>query len=610
MVSAAFSGRSAFALNEGFALESQRVSDNQSLFSFSLWITKNAYSPTWTGGPTYARFRVRVNGGSWVTVGEQSGSGFDGNGSGPWTILTGNTVLTHASDGEMDLQIEGYADFDILGTATVTRGVSVPTIPRASTPTTSAGTLTTGSAVTISTNRASGSFTHTLTYTCGGASGTIGTGIGASTSWTPPHSLASQFRNGTSGSVTLTLKTYSGSSLVGTKSINRTLNIAGSVTPNLNSLTLSDTNSAIASAIGAYVQGMSTLKGVISASGAYGSTIKSSSFTAQGVTANSGGSVPLAKSGTSTVTAAIKDSRGRSDSASQSITVLPYAKPAVTYLLARRSDGAGTLVDGGNFIRVDMKAAVQSLVVGGTQKNTSTIKAFTRPRGGTTWTARNVISGAALAYDGTFVISGGGNYPDTQSFDVKVEVSDNVTPAVTAAVTSIPTANVLMYWGTLGVGFGKVWEQGSIDSAGDIYQRGNKVIDTSITANDTRVGAIEIATQAEANAGTDYTRAITPQTLRNSQNVAWAMAAGIASPSNIAAGDTGTVTVTLPSGRFSQAPLITLTPRTGAPHLRMSGESARSTSSFTITQYNGTSGPSYASVNWIAIQMSSGSASG
>lgn len=60
----------------------------------------------------------------------------------------------------------------------------------ASVPTTSLGSVAMGSAVTINTNRQSSDYQHTIKYSFGGSSGTIGTAqaVGASISWTPPLS--------------------------------------------------------------------------------------------------------------------------------------------------------------------------------------------------------------------------------------------------------------------------------------------------------------------------------------------------------------------------------------------------------------------------------------
>ncbi len=124
-------------------------------------------------------------------------------------------------------------------------------------------------------------------------------------------------------------------------------------------------------------------------------------------------------------------------------------------------------------------------------------------------------------------------------------------------------------------------------------------------STESAIGGIEIATQAEVNAGTDNTRAVTPSKLRNSANIPWAMAAGITTtPSS------GYQTVTFPSGRFSQPPVVTAT--NGAPSVvTISRVVNVTTTSFQVgtwtvagTQINGRD------VMWTAVQMSSGSGPG
>ncbi|MDR1801899.1 MAG: DUF859 family phage minor structural protein [Lachnospiraceae bacterium] len=98
------------------------------------------------------------------------------------------------------------------------------TIPRASTPSLSPTSVVCGkAATTISISRASSSFTHTLTWSCGGLSGTIATGVGTSQSWTPPESIILKFGSATSLSCTINCVTYSGSTNIGSKSVNLTV---------------------------------------------------------------------------------------------------------------------------------------------------------------------------------------------------------------------------------------------------------------------------------------------------------------------------------------------------------------------------------------------------
>lgn len=120
-----------------------------------------------------------------------------------------------------------------MGTGSVSVSVPLSTILRASEPSVSSSNVTMGNAVTIYTNRKSTSFAHTITYSFGSASGTIATGVGDNVSWTPPTSLASQILNSTTGTCTITCYTYSGSTLIGTKTVTLTLTVPSASNPSL-----------------------------------------------------------------------------------------------------------------------------------------------------------------------------------------------------------------------------------------------------------------------------------------------------------------------------------------------------------------------------------------
>ena len=115
-------------------------------------------------------------------------------------------------------------------TATASIKVTLPSIASASAPTLSASSVTMGNTVTITTNRVNSSLTHDLTYSFGGATGTIATGVGASYTWTVPD-LVSKISGKKSGTCTITCKTKSGSTVIGTKTVNITLNVPAVSSP-------------------------------------------------------------------------------------------------------------------------------------------------------------------------------------------------------------------------------------------------------------------------------------------------------------------------------------------------------------------------------------------
>ena len=129
---------------------------------------------------------------------------------------TGN--VAHNADGTLTITISGYFDTNgpsSVTTASVSYKWTLPTIPRTSSVTCADGNI--GSATTININRASSSFTHTLSYSFQGLTGTIVTKTtSTSIGWTIPTTFFSKIPNSMSGQGTITCQTYSGDTLVGT----------------------------------------------------------------------------------------------------------------------------------------------------------------------------------------------------------------------------------------------------------------------------------------------------------------------------------------------------------------------------------------------------------
>lgn len=281
-------------------------------------------------------------------------------------------------------------------------GDTIPTIPRATTPTLSAGTVAMGSAVTINLPRASSSFTHNVTYRFGNATGTINSNAGTSCSWTPPVSLAQQIKTSTSGVGTITVQTKNGSTVIGTKTINITLTVPASVVPTISSHTAVEATANLATKFGALVQSKSTLKVSTTAAGAQGSTITAYKTEVDGrsYTGNPCTTAELSKAGTVAVKTTVTDSRGRTASKTQNVTVLAYSPPQITVSsVARTSDEATTATCTYNF----SIASVNS-------KNTKAF--YIQYLNGSTWTditrmsdvytkSGSVTSGAVFGVDAT-----------------------------------------------------------------------------------------------------------------------------------------------------------------------------------------------------------------
>lgn len=87
-----------------------------------------------------------------------------------------------------------------------------------------------GKNLLISISRDNASCTHDLTYTFGGSTKTIATGVGSSYAWTVPD-LASLCNDAVSGSATVTCKTYLSGSYIGSSSAEITLTVPDATVP-------------------------------------------------------------------------------------------------------------------------------------------------------------------------------------------------------------------------------------------------------------------------------------------------------------------------------------------------------------------------------------------
>ena len=181
-------------------------------------------------------------------------------------LASGTTEISHNADGTKSFSYYFSQQFNIYWTGKLVRTVdgsgsgTLPNIARATAPVLSPASQVMGSAISISLPRASEAFTHTLQYFFGSASGTIASGAAASASWTVPASLAAQLPGAASGTGTIRCITYNGASQVGTRDVSFTASVPSSLVPSISSVAVTDTQSAVASAFGAFVQGKSTLK--------------------------------------------------------------------------------------------------------------------------------------------------------------------------------------------------------------------------------------------------------------------------------------------------------------------------------------------------------------
>jgi len=383
-------------------------------------------------------------------------------------VLFSRTMnITHNADGTKTLATSARITHDQFSSSSQSYSQALTTIPRATTPTVSASSVNMGASITINMPRASSSFEHTLTYKFGSATGTIGSELGTSKAWTVPLSLASQIPNGTSGTCTITCKTYNGSTLIGTKTVSFTAKVPSSVVPSISTLAVSEGVSGLSAKFGGYVQNKSTAKVSITAAGSYSSTIKTYKTTVAGksYTGSSFTSGVLTSSGTVTISTTVTDSRGRTASKSTTITVQAYTAPKITKFSVFRANADGSQ----NYESTSVSCAYAWSISAVGNKNSNSYLFEYKAKAASEWTA--LASGNSYSINTTRIFSD--IAPIDSSYDMRLTITDYFGSVV--AFAEVPTAFTLLDFHSSGKGiaFGKVSEQENqmeIDMPVDFYR--------------------------------------------------------------------------------------------------------------------------------------------
>lgn len=311
-------------------------------------------------------------------------------------VASGTTTVSHNADGSKSISVSASFNNADRGTYSPTTGscsgsLKLTTIPRATTPSIDKPSLECGNAIKISGTSASSNFSHKVYVTWNGTKTQIGTIASGTTtpsfSYTIPTDWEKNIPDSTSGIATFTLETISGSTSVGSKTVNATIKVRSGVVPSIGTVSISDTNS-ICAGIGQYVQSQSKLKFSIATSGNQGSTITSVStkFNGQTYSGSTFTTQAIQNSGTLTYTITVTDSRGRTATKSGSINVVAYNPPSLTNVSAKRAN-SGYAVDesSGTYALLHFKVGFTSL----SNKNVTSFYIQYRASGASSWTKIN-----------------------------------------------------------------------------------------------------------------------------------------------------------------------------------------------------------------------------
>lgn len=382
------------------------TANNRSYISTELWILGSSYSAynvdcNVTGGGGYTNSYLSANG--WVQLvsgGFWAPHNADGTGMA--------TVGSYYSSGYGNMPYEEF-------TLTLTK-IARASQPSINTYPGNSPDITAGTACTIHMNKQA-NFTHKVSYWFGNKKGTIATGVVDNCSWTPPTSLLDQIPNASTGSGTISVETYSGSTKIGeTKSCGFTLHLPNNSEPTIGTITLTEQHAGVkAKNANVTVQQISKKLVSVPVSAKYSASIKT--VTCDGVTLsnNNGtytGYISNKSNGTYKVT--VTDSRGLQSSNAAEQTFYEYDKPFITATLKRESETSaeGTLSVSGSYSTILSNTLSMTI-----QRNDSSSPTTVLPS----------LSNGNISYSKSYTDL---NY--VQSFTIKVKATDGFGESVEA----------------------------------------------------------------------------------------------------------------------------------------------------------------------------------
>lgn len=436
-----------------YKITSQDTTNNRSTVQAYLYTCANFSSSTeYSGTANYGYLQVDGGTKQYLSI-----SGYDFGNRTPVKFADHSFTINHNSDGTKQITLAGAwstSHSTYISGGSVSATVTLTTIPRASSFSVSSGTKYLGTEMTITVTPASNTFYHKLKYALGSSNTTVSLGQSTSYGLTVPLNAtwAGQLPSTTSGTLTLTLYTYSDSgytTLVGSKASTLTINVPSSVKPTIGSMTISDVGEIVPASWGVLVNGKSKIKAKLNnVAAGTGSTISSYTINIAGY---SGSTNPFTASGYVTgdsdnnvsvnITGSATDARGRTSSnVTQVGTIYAYKAPVITVTDCFRSDSSGTRSEDGTYIRIRASRTFSSC----NSKNSITAFQYRyRPSGGS-WT-----SSANLTNNTGVTVNAG--LSTTTAYEVEITATDALGTTSTKTVT-IPSKEVLVNVNSSGSG--------------------------------------------------------------------------------------------------------------------------------------------------------------
>ena len=257
--------------------------------------------------------------------------------------------------------------------------------------------------------------------------------------------------------MTVYLGTYSDSDLkvrIGSAAIKTfkvTVPNTADTQPTVATMSVSPVNSLPAPYNSMYIQGHCKVKASLTFGLKQAATVAASNITVDGKTYESPyESGILTKSGTLSVKATVKDSRGFYGTNSREIYVIPYDYPYLransnwSEIVAARCDSSGNLTDSGTYLKIKAKVVYAKVISNGTQYNYGKISFRYRKEGGTYSAWQTILDSKTQNSDEVITAPLLSGALDAKSnYQVQIRASDELCD-VSPITISVPSDSVYM----------------------------------------------------------------------------------------------------------------------------------------------------------------------
>ena len=354
------------------------------------------------------------------------------------TILWSGTITVyHNSNGAGSVSVSGGYEASVGGYSTITasNSLTLPTIPRVSDLSVNKSSVPADESTTViaTATKKSSSFTDTITVSLGSYSKAVTSG----TAFTIPKTWINAI-SGTSATATVTVTTKSGSTTIGSKSVNLTVTVPDSVIPTVSSISASEAITAVTTAFGnRFVRSLSQLNVKVNAAGVYGSTIKSYAVTLDGVKYQSEEfqSNALNTAGSVDIVATVTDSRGRTRTLTKTITVVDYSAPANTNMTYYPCDANGNRNPNGT----NTKVIINGLVASVAGQNSRSLILKYKAMDAATYTALTLTT-SGWSFEASTIVSG---TDPTSTWEFIATLTDKISSIENRIVTGAPVISRL-----------------------------------------------------------------------------------------------------------------------------------------------------------------------